>query len=270
MNIKKYYILIAEGVTDCSLLEAVLEQYLQFSSFAKVDELPEIFKNMIGIYPSGLGELKRTDSPMFYYKDVIGIAVKQANGCNNLAAKASALIEIIDQLDVYDQFGGFLLFGDTDEKTEDEIKTLLTRTFKERDFDYTGDVIKAYGHELTCKLHLLPSSGRGAIEKVLLKCVEKSYDTLTKDAENFKMVVMQPEYADIRKKCWEKKDEIQEFYADKVQFEAISAVLKPDRPVRFAIKDKIIRKEYYDLYMQIPDFKKVYDFLVENLKCVEE
>ena len=264
MNIKKYYILIAEGVTDCSLLEAVLEQYLQFSSFAKVDELPEIFKNMIGIYPSGLGELKRTDSPMFYYKDVIGIAVKQANGCNNLAAKASALIEIIDQLDVYDQFGGFLLFGDTDEKTEDEIKTLLTRTFKERDFDYTGDVIKAYGHEL------LPSSGRGAIEKVLLKCVEKSYDTLTKDAENFKMVVMQPEYADIRKKCWAKKDEIQEFYADKVQFEAISAVLKPDRPVRFAIKDKIIRKEYYDLYMQIPDFKKVYDFLVENLKCVEE
>lgn len=47
-------------------------------------------------------------------------------------------------------------------------------------------------------------------------------------------------------------------------------MLKPDRPVRFAIKDKIIRKEYYDLYMQIPDFKKVYDFLVENLKCVEE
>ena len=205
MNIKKYYILIAEGVTDCSLLEAVLEQYLQFSSFAKVDELPEIFKNMIGIYPSGLGELKRTDSPMFYYKDVIGIAVKQANGCNNLAAKASALIEIIDQLDVYDQFGGFLLFGDTDEKTEDEIKTLLTRTFKERDFDYTGDVIKADGHELTCKLHLLPSSGRGAIEKVLLKCVEKSYDTLTKDAENFKMVVMQPEYADIRKNVGQKK-----------------------------------------------------------------
>ena len=55
---------------------------------------------------------------------------------------------------------------------------------------------------------------------------------------------MQPEYAEIRKKCWAKKDEIQEFYADKVQFEAISAVLKPDRPVRFAIKDKIIRKEY--------------------------
>ena len=24
----------------------------------KVDELPEIFKNMIGMYPSGLGELK--------------------------------------------------------------------------------------------------------------------------------------------------------------------------------------------------------------------
>lgn len=51
-------------------------------------------------------------------------------------------------------------------------------------------------------------------------------------------VVMQPEYAEIRKKCWAKKDEIQEFYADKVQFEAISAVLKPDRPV-FALRLKI-------------------------------
>lgn len=266
MNIKKYYILIAEGVTDCSLLEAVLEQYLQFDSFTKVDELPEVFKSMIGKYPSSMGELKRTDSPMFYYKDVIGVVVKQANGCSNMAAKASALIEIIDQLDDYDQFGGFLLFGDTDEKTEAEIKTLLTRTFKEKEFDYKEDLINAYGHELACKLHLLPSSGRGAIEKVLLKCVEKSYETLTKDAENFKMAVMQPEYATMRKTCWAKKDEIQEFYADKVQFGAISAVLKPDRPVRFAIKDKIIRKEYFDLYMQIPDFKKLYDFLVENLK----
>lgn len=269
MNIKKYYILIAEGVTDCSLLEAILEKYLHFESFAKVDELPEVFKSMIGVYPSGLGELRRTDSPTFYHKDVIGIAVKQANGCSNLAAKASALIEIIDQLDNYDQFGGFLLFGDTDEKTEAEIKTLLMRTFKEREFDYAEDVIKAYGHTLTCKLHLLPSSGRGAIEKVLLKCVEKSYDALTKDAENFRTVVMQPEYADIRKSCWVKNDEIQEFYADKVQFGAISAVLKPDRPVRFAIKDKIIRKEYYDLYMQIPDFKQLYDFLVENLNAIE-
>ena len=33
-------------------------------------------------------------------------------------------------------------------------------------------------------------------------------------------------------------------YADKVQFGAISTVLKPDKPVRFSIKDKIIRTKY--------------------------
>ena len=77
---------------------------------------------------------------------------------------------------------------------------------------------------------------------------------------------MQPEYAEIRKKCWAKKMRYKSFMQIKVQFEAISAVLKPDRPVRFAIKDKIIRKEYYDLYMQIPDFKKVYDFFGGKFK----
>ena len=29
MNIEKYYFIIAEGVTDCSLLEAILEKYMR-------------------------------------------------------------------------------------------------------------------------------------------------------------------------------------------------------------------------------------------------
>ncbi len=30
MTINKYYILIAEGITDCSILEAMLEKYFGF------------------------------------------------------------------------------------------------------------------------------------------------------------------------------------------------------------------------------------------------
>ena len=65
MNIEKYYFIIAEGVTDCSLLEAILEKYMQYELFSNMKELPELFRKMIGKYPTEKGELKRTDSPVF-------------------------------------------------------------------------------------------------------------------------------------------------------------------------------------------------------------
>lgn len=40
MNGKKLYILVAEGVTDCSLLEAVLEKYLGFVQYKNIKDLP--------------------------------------------------------------------------------------------------------------------------------------------------------------------------------------------------------------------------------------
>lgn len=59
----------------------------------------------------------------------------------------------------------------------------------------------------------------------------------------------------IGKECCAKDKDIQEFYADKVQFGAISTVLKPDKPVRFSIKDKLIRTGYKASYMEIAEFK---------------
>ncbi len=50
MNIEKYYFIIAEGVTDCSLLEAILEKYMQYELFSNMKELPELFRKMIGKY----------------------------------------------------------------------------------------------------------------------------------------------------------------------------------------------------------------------------
>lgn len=112
--IDKFYILIAEGITDCSLLEAMLEKYMQFKPYQNVIDLPVVFEKMIGQYPALTGELRKKDSPTFYHKDNIAIAVKQAGGCSKIVTQASLLTEIIDQLDAYEQFGGFLLFGDTD------------------------------------------------------------------------------------------------------------------------------------------------------------
>ena len=59
MNRRKYYIMVTEGVTDCSLIEAVLEKYLGYNPYQNVRELPSLFEAMIGIYPMRSGELKR-------------------------------------------------------------------------------------------------------------------------------------------------------------------------------------------------------------------
>ena len=40
--------------------------------------------------------------------------------------------------------------------------------------------------------------------------------------------------------------------------------LKPDKPVRFSIKDKLIRTGYKASYMEIAEFKMLYDFLQNN------
>lgn len=96
MKEEKCFILVSEGVTDCSLLEALLEKFLCFQSYENTKELPEIFRQMIGQYPGKNGALTRQDSPTFYHKDQVSIAVKQANGYSNIPQKIVDLIEILD------------------------------------------------------------------------------------------------------------------------------------------------------------------------------
>ena len=112
MIVNKYYILIAEGITDCSFLEAVLEKYLAFKPFQNVRELPLLFSEMIGKYPTISGSLQRQDSPTFFYRNNIGIAIKQAGGCSKIPAQIGLLAELIDKQEVYESFGGFLIWGD--------------------------------------------------------------------------------------------------------------------------------------------------------------
>ena len=40
MKMEKYYILVSEGVTDCSFLEAVLEKMLHYLPCRNVRDLP--------------------------------------------------------------------------------------------------------------------------------------------------------------------------------------------------------------------------------------
>lgn len=265
MTVNKQYILIVEGITDCSFLEAVLEKCLQFEQYQNVNKLPLLFQEMIGKYPAATGELQRQDSPTFFYKDNIDIAVKQAGGCSKIPDKISLLVELIDKLDLYDTFGGFLIFCDTDLNTKEEIKKDFSEKFRANEILFEDDYIEVWENQIICKLYLFPSSGVGAIEKLLLECSKITYSKLYQDAQEYRNRIMSEDYQELRKKCWAKKKTVQEFYSDKVQFGAISTVLKPDKPVRFTIKDKLIKSEYLDLYMNLPEFKKLHNFLESNV-----
>lgn len=266
MSIDKYYVLVTEGVTDCSLLEAIIEKYMGYNSFERVKDLPPLFEAMIGKYPTTSGELKRQDSPTFYYKDNIGIAIKQANGYSQIPIKIGSLLENIDKLDVYEEFAGFLVFCDTDLKTKEEAKEIFVKEFSENQISFEdGHLITCDNNRVKCNLYFFPNTGEGAIEKLLLECAQISYSRLFSDAMEYKDKIMEVDYEELRKECWATDEQIQEFYSEKVQFGAISTVLKPDRPVRFTIKDKIIRKCFFEDYMNITEFKQLYEFLGRTL-----
>ena len=256
---------MAEGITDCSLLEAILEKYLGFVQYKNVNELPLLFQEMIGKYPAAAGELQRQDSPTFFHKDAVCVAVKQAGGCSKIPEKISLFVELIDKLESYDTFGGFLVFCDTDLNTKDEFKSDFSKKLLANEIPFKNDYIEFLENQIICKLYLFPRVGVGAIEKLLLECSNISYNRLYQDAQEYRNKMMSEDYQELRKKCWAKKNAGQEFYSDKVQFGAISTVLKPDKPVRFTIKDKLIKSEYFDSYMKLPEFKELHNFLQHNL-----
>ena len=170
MIVNKYYILIAEGITDCSFLEAVLEKYLAFKPFQNVRELPLLFSEMIGKYPTISGSLQRQDSPTFFYRNNIGIAIKQAGGCSKIPAQIGLLAELIDKQEAYESFGGFLIFCDTDLHTKNEIEKEFIQKFQADNISYEKGHIRLYEKEIICKLYLFPSSGTGAFLQCFKNC----------------------------------------------------------------------------------------------------
>lgn len=265
MSKERYLILVSEGVTDCSLLEVLLEKFLDFLPYHNLKDLPEIFRQMVGKYPNVNGGLNRQDSPTFYHNDQVSVAVKQANGYSNIPKKIAGLIEVLEKEDLYAGFGGFLIFCDTDLKSKEEMIEIFRKAFLENDVLYENDALNVNDHTISCKLHLFPEHGNGAVEKLLLDCASITYPFLCEDALAYRREIMQDQYSDLRKKHWAKDIDIQEFYADKVQFGAVSSVLKPDRPVRFTIKDEIFHRKYEQQYQKVTEFQLLMQFLKENL-----
>lgn len=261
----EYYIIVTEGFTDCATVESILEKFLGYSSFLRYDDLPNIFKRMVGKYPNDAGNLEKKDSPNFYYKNNINLAVKQANGSSKIADIVSYLLNIISLTEMFSYFKGFIIITDTDTKNKSQLISYFRKDFAKNNICLNDETITYENNEVQCYMHFIPQEGQGAIENLLLKCSKINFPSLFDLSYTFREQLLTEAYSDLRKKYWRRSKEVQSFYADKVQFGFISSVLKPDRPMRYTIKDEIISSKFEKELLEIPEYHNLYNFINSKL-----
>jgi hypothetical protein len=261
------YILVAEGYTDCALLEAILENCMGFERYSKVADMPELFQKLVGSYPSTGGEMTRGDMPHFYHLDSLDVVVKVAGGDSKIAGVVEGVLQAHLLCGDKKELCGFLVFTDADDRTSKQIHEQFRSWYKDQNIQYVpeNEMImfeqEAYSHSL----YTYPQNGFGAVEKILLEVTQNLYPELSEKAMTFRNELMQAEFSDLRSKNWVADKTKQDFYADKVQFGAIASALKPDRPVGFAIKDWLIGRKKLDKLETVEEFQMLYRYLRERM-----
>lgn len=262
----KVYVIITEGYTDCALIEAILHKYMKFEQYQNKNDMPDCLQRQVGKYPGALGELSRDDSPHFFHQGEIAVMVKTAKGISGIGKKISDILEGVLISDDADMLKDVLIICDADLHTtmarEKEIERQLIDAEIHVDAEHKTlqwDVLN-----MDYCIHVIPQSENGAVEKLLLQVADELYPELNRSAERYKTEIMGANHEKLRKD-WATDVRTQEFYADKVQLGAVAAVLKPDRPIGYVVKDCLIRSSKLEDMKQIEEFRKLYEFLEENL-----
>lgn len=263
----KYYAIIVEGRTDSALIEAMLEKEFGFKAYTNKKDLPDIFVQMMGKYPQQTGELKPTGFPLFYHTEKIGITIRIANGNTKIAATLEGLINIIEHCDILEDFKGFIIITDKDNKSQEKIITELNEQFNKLDLNFSSEK-NSITNESNINIHLwlyvIPQNGQGAIEKLLLSCAEEICEdniySLSKEVRN----KLNENCFNTIRQSWGTK-QVQNFYADKVQFGIISTILKPDKTIAMTIRDKIIKKDSLTKLQKIEEYHLLYEFLKNRI-----
>ena len=170
-----YYIIIVEGRTDSSLIEAILNKEFSFKWYEKKSEMPEIFKRMIGQYPVGGESLRFEGSPTFFHKNQdIGVAVKISSGIKKIPDTIDGLMAVAGD---YVDFKGFIIITDTDINSHDKIVNDFSKQCNSSGLGLVvsgNKIINADGCETDFSLYNIPQTSYGAVEKLILECVKIS------------------------------------------------------------------------------------------------
>lgn len=261
------FVLVAEGYTDCALLEAILEKYMGFLKYDYVNEMPELFQKLVGSYPNRTGKMERQDMPHFYFREKTGVVVKVAGGNTKIVNKVEEVLQANALCEQSGELAGFLVFTDADLCTSEEIFSEFKDRYEEAEVEYqvSEETIIFENNLYSHSIYVYPQDGKGAVEKILLSIAEDMYPELSDASSELRNRLMEEKFSSLRKHNWASNVEQQEFFADKVQFGTIASALKPDRPVGFAIKDKLIEKDKMQELDMLPEFSKLHNFLKQKL-----
>lgn len=255
------YVIITEGYTDCALAEAVLQKYMGYQQYGKKGDMPECLQKLVGVYPGELGQLELKDTPHFFYKGEKAVMVKTAEGLTELPKKLEWILEaLLSTEESISAVKSVLILCDADRKTQ---KSNLEKI--EDALEHIPEMMLERGKgrlsynelELSYEIHQIPQNGEGAVEKLLLEMLERIEPELAACAAAYREQIMDDAFEHIRGK-WCRDKAVQEFYADKVQLGAALAVLKPDRPVGYAVRDCIVVKDRKQELMGTKEFSTLY------------
>lgn len=253
---RKTFVIITEGFTDSAVIESILEHCLKYKRYQNISELSDLLRGMIGKYPGMLGELQRSDSPVFLHNSEkeIDVAVKVSKGIEKIPTAIEGIFESAFVNGKLGELSDFILFTDSDTHVENEILHMLKKEL---------EIIE--NKRFSCPVYMIPAKKQGAVESVLLDCTKVVYPELYDAAGQFKDTMFEEQFESVRKK-WAKTSEIQKFYGDKVHFGAIATVLKPDRPVGYVVRDELVNRKNIEKIESVEEFKGIVAFLMNELK----
>ena len=261
------YVLIAEGYTDCALLEAILEKCMSFKKYDNINEMPELFRKLVGSYPNESGEMIRQDMPHFYHYENKSVVVKVAGGATKIASKVEEVLQALALCEEEEHFAGFLTFTDADNHSQEKIIKTLQENYALSEMQLCPEIDKVIFEQMEYNhsLYIYPSDGYGAVEKILLNMATEIYPELSVETLLLRPRLMGDSFIELRQTNWAKQEEQQEFYADKVQFGTIASALKPDRPVGFAIKDELVKQNILMQLEKVEEFAKLHKYLEQKI-----
>lgn len=268
----EYYAIIVEGRTDSAVVEAIICNSLNYRILETVDEVPALFKGLIGSYPvtkkGKIKSLRPEGFPIFAINQSDkSIIIKIANGNQNICKEIENISAALQTSDFIDEFVGFIVFIDSDLKTNEQIEHDLAKALRklEINWNFKSHILEYNDLQKQLYIYKFPQTGNGAIETLLLNCAKKLYPEIYSKTEKFKQEILEDSAFEIIIKSWTKNEKIVPFYADKMQIECISAVLKPDKPIAMAVKDKIIRNNQKCL-QEVDEYRRLECFLENLLK----
>lgn len=262
------YMIMTEGYTDCALAEAILEKYMGYCQYRTKGDMPGCLQKLVGVYPGELGELVPKDMPHFYYKGEKAVMVKTAKGFSEIAKKLGLVMDaVLSAGDDASVVKGVFIICDADLSSKVNNCQKLEENLEDIDgmeLDRKKGSISYEGLYLCYKIHQIPQTDEGAVEKLLLQMLGQIEPELAECAGNYRSRIMDERFERLHT-SWATDRKVQEFYADKVQLGAALAVLKPDRPVGYAIKDCVVVKAKKQELMKIEEFESLYRRLEEWL-----